>query len=100
MAHSFGPGSAPDGYDIATKLPPTIAAGESVRIAFVTNCDGEPVEIAENPLGQEPIVLAPFAWSLVHLESTRQVERVLTCRALRAPELRGSRLFDAAGTGL
>jgi len=56
----FGRDSAPEGYDLTTKLPPTIDAGERARIAFVTNCDGEPVEISVNPIGLEPVVLRPF----------------------------------------
>lgn len=56
----FGSDSAPDGYDITTKLPPTIEGGQSARIAFVTNCDGDPVEISVNPIGLEPVVLTPF----------------------------------------
>lgn len=56
----FGRGTAPDGYALSTKLPPKVDAGESARIAFVVNCDGEPVEISVNPIGREPVVLAPF----------------------------------------
>ncbi|QAY74051.1 hypothetical protein ET445_12590 [Agromyces protaetiae] len=56
----FGRNSAPEGFALTTKLPPTIEAGESARIAFVTNCDGEPVVISVNPTGLGPVVLKPF----------------------------------------
>jgi hypothetical protein len=52
--------STPDGYDLTINLPPTIEPGDSARIAFVANCDGEPLEIVVKPIGLEPLRLTPF----------------------------------------